>query len=539
MGAGQTGTGSDQYRAARDAKRQAIADSGRDPHGQRFSPSHTVLAARTLAPAAGVEGEASPRSEEVVRLAGRLGNIRKAGSKLRFATLYDRSRADAFMEQRRASVDVDAEVELEAAEYKKQRGVQLYLEREALGDDFALVTQLDLADWVGVVGRMGRTKTGEITCFVESLVILGKCMLPPPHQAGASTSELSPEIRQRQRYLDLMMSDQSLATFLMRSRLIDGIRRFFADRDFVEVETPMMHSILGGASARPFVTHHNALDMDLYLRIAPELHLKRLLVGGLERVFEINRNFRNEGLSPRHNPEFTMIEWYQAYTDHEELMDLTEALLRHLADHVLGSRKLQWGEYSIDLDAPFRRIAYDDALREFAGLEYSDHAAVTAKAKSLGLDPKDFATYDRLANEVWELTVEPHLISPTFITDQPTWLTPLCRTQPANPERTRRFELFIARMELGNAYSELNDPDLQRQRFHQQLSEAEAADDDEAGIADGRIDEDYCTALDYGLPYCGGEGMGIDRLVMLFTGSTSIRDVILFPTMRPEQVAEG
>lgn len=521
--------GVDQYRAARDAKRQAIAGLGVDPHGARFEPTHTILAARELAPPVAVEGEASPRSGERVRLAGRIGNLRKAGGKLRFATLFDRSRADALFAQRHQGV-----TDFDDAEYKKQRGVQLYLEREALGEDFAIVQNADLADWLGVEGHMGRTKTGEVTLFAERVVMLGKCLLPPPHQAGASSSELSPEIRQRQRYLDLMMNDQSLATFVLRSRLISGIRRFFTERDFLEVETPMMHSVLGGAAARPFVTHHNALDMDLYLRIAPELHLKRLLVGGLERVFEINRNFRNEGLSPRHNPEFTMIEWYQAYTDHEQLMDLSEALLRSLADDVLGSRVLQWGEQRIDLNQPFRRLSYDQALLELGGVDYHDQQAVRAKAIELGLAVKDFATYDRLANEVWEILVEPHLIEPTFITDQPTWLTPLCRTHAENPERTRRFELFVGRMELGNAYSELNDPDLQRQRFQEQLTEAQAAKDDEAGVAGGVIDEDYCTALDYGLPYCGGEGIGIDRLVMLFSGATSIRDVILFPTMRPE-----
>ncbi len=518
---------SDQYRKARDDKRQAIKELGIDPHGNRFEASHTVMAARLLAPECTVEGESSERSVERVSLAGRIGNVRKAGGKLRFATLYDRSRADALMGQKADGVE-----DLEDADAKKQRGVQLYLERGALGDDFELVRNLDLADWVGVEGHMGRTRTGEVTLFADRVVMLGKCMLPPPHQAGASSGELSPEIRQRQRYLDLMMNDQSLSTFVLRSRIITSIREFFTQKDFLEVETPMMHGILGGAAARPFVTHHNALDMDLYLRIAPELHLKRLLVGGLERVFEINRNFRNEGISPRHNPEFTMIEWYQAYTDHEQLMDMSEALLRHVADSVLGTRVLQWGEHSIDLDKPFKRLSYDDAIQEFAGISYHDEAAVTAKARELGLDPKDFATYDRLANEVWEMVVEPHLIEPTFITDQPTWLTPLCRTHADNPDRTRRFELFLCRMELGNAYSELNDPDLQRQRFDEQLAEATAANDQEAGVAGDAIDTDYCTALDYGLPYCGGEGIGIDRLVMLFTGATNIRDVILFPTMR-------
>mgnify|MGYP001558995230 FL=1 len=363
--------------------------------------------------------------------------------------------------------------------------------------------------------------------------MLGKAMLPPPHQAGADSGELSEEVRSRQRYLDLMQSDASLDVFITRSRLVSEIRRFFTDRDFLEVETPMMQPIPGGAAARPFVTHHNALDLDLYMRIAPELYLKRLLVGGLERVFELNRNFRNEGISTRHNPEFTMIEWYMAYADHRQLMDLSEELFRHLADRVLGTRKLRFGDFAVDLDQPFRRFSYHDAMRELGGLDYNDRAAVTAKCRELGRDPSTFATYDRMANEVWESVVEPHLVEPTFITDQPTWLTPLCKAHPDNPEKTLRFELFMCRMEVGNAYTELNDPDLQRSRFASQVAEAAAAKDKESGIVDNQIDEDYCTALDHGLPACGGQGIGIDRLVMLFTGRTNIRDVILFPTMRP------
>ena len=486
------------------------------------------MAARALAPAPAPEGEPHPRGQRV-SLAGRVGNVRKAGGKLVFGSLFDRSRADAWLAQTAAGTE-----DLEAADAKKERGIQLMFERTTLGDDvWPVVRALHIADWIGVEGAIGRTKTGEITIFVDSLTVLGKAMLPPPHQAGASRDELSDEVRQRQRYLDLMMSDRTLATFTLRSRLIAEVRRFFTARDFLEVETPMMHTVLGGAAARPFTTHHNALDIDLYLRIAPELHLKRLLVGGLERVFEINRNFRNEGISLRHNPEFTMIEWYQAYADHHVMMDLTETLFRHLADSVLGRRQLSFRGVEIDLDQPFRRLSYHDAMHELAGIDYHDEAAVTAKARELGLDPDDFATYDRLANEVWEAVVEPHLDQPTFITDQPTWLTPLCRTHADDPSKTLRFELFMARMEIGNAYSELNDPDIQRQRFGEQLAEAEAAGDDEAGV-DGSVDHDYCTALDHGLPVCGGEGIGIDRLVMLFTGAESIRDVILFPTMRPQ-----
>jgi lysyl-tRNA synthetase class 2 len=270
------------------------------------------------------------------------------------------------------------------------------------------------------------------------------------------------------------------------------------------------------------------------MRIAPELYLKRLIVGGMERVFELNRNFRNEGISPRHNPEFTMIEWYQAYADHSQLMDLSEEIFRCLADEVLGTRILRFGDFTIDLDKPWRRFTYHEALRELGGLDYADQAAVTAKARALGIQLDDHPTYDRLANAVWEEVVEPHLIEPTFITDQPTWLTPLCKARPQDPNRSMRFELFMARMEIGNAYSELNDPDVQRTRFAEQVAEATAAGDEEAGVVAEQIDLDYCTALDYGLPVCGGQGIGIDRLVMLFAGQVNIRDVILFPTMRPQ-----
>ncbi len=513
-----------QFRKARADKAAQLREQGIDPFGQVFTPSHSVAAARELAPE---QQEDEQPKGEVVKCAGRVGNIRKAGGKLRFSTLYDRSRADVYRQQQ-----LDGVEDIEDPANKKQRGIQLYLEKTTLGEEqWEIVRCLDLSDWIGVTGAIGRTKTGEISIFVEEIQVLGKSMLPPPQQAGASSGILSPEMRQRKRYVDLMMNDGALSVFMQRSRIISSVRRFFTDRDFLEVETPMMHEVLGGAAARPFVTHFNALSEDRYLRIAPELHLKRLIVGGMERVFEINRNFRNEGLSPRHNPEFTMIEWYQAYANHEYMMDLTEELFRHVADDVLGTRQIQFGDLKVDLDQPFKRIDYHDALEEFAGIKYDDQDAVKAKAKELGLKEKDFATYDRLANEVWEELVEPHLKQPTFITNQPTWLTPLCRTWPDNPDKTMRFELFIGCMEIGNAYSELNDPDIQRQRFNEQLEEADAAKDDEAGI-DGLIDEDYCEALDHGLPVTGGQGIGIDRLVMLLTNQQSIRDVILFPAMR-------
>jgi lysyl-tRNA synthetase class 2 len=523
------GQSADQYRAARGAKAARLRELGQDPYGHTFAVTHSVAEARAMAPAQVADGS-QPRAPQEVKLAGRLGNLRKAGGKLYFGTIYDRSRADIWLAQQQAG-----EKDLEGAERQKARGIQLYLEFSALGEaQWEIVKALDLADWVGVTGQVGRTKTGEVSIFVAKIDVLGKSMLPPPHQAGASTGLLSPEVRARQRYLDLMMSDASLATFTMRSRLVAAVRSFFTARGFLEVETPMMHPILGGASARPFVTHHNALDIDLFLRIAPELYLKRLLVGGLERVFEINRNFRNEGLSVRHNPEFTMIEWYQAYADHHVMMDLSEELFRHLADAVLGTRKLIFGDLTIDLNQPFRRLTYHDAFREFSGIDYSDEAAVTKKGRELDIAREDFPTYGRFANEVWEHVVEPHLREPTFITDQPSWLTPLCKAYPKDPSKTMRFELFMAKMEIGNAYTELNDPDVQRLRFSEQAAEASAAKDDEAGIVGGKVDEDYCTALDHGLPACGGQGIGIDRLVMLFTNQASIRDVILFPTMRED-----
>ncbi len=517
----------DQYRQARVEKTQRLKALGVDPFGVPFNPTHSIAAARRLCPALVTDADQT-RGERVV-LAGRIGNLRASG-KLWFATLFDRSRADTYHEQARAGA-----ADIDGTEAKKARGIQLMLDFKALGErQWEIVQCLDLADWIGVAGAVGRSKRGEISVFVDELTVLGKVMLPPPHQAGADSGQLSPELRTRQRYLDLLMSDASLATFTMRSRLVSGVRRFFTDRGFLEVETPMMQPIPGGASARPFVTHHNALDLDLYLRVAPELYLKRLIVGGMERVFELNRNFRNEGISPRHNPEFTMIEWYQAYADHRVMMDLSEELFRSLADSVLGSRVLKFDGMEFDLDRPWRRISYHDALKEFGGIAYDDRPAVEAAARKLHLNPAEFPTYDRLANEVWEELVEPHLIQPTFITDQPSWLTPLCKAWPTDPAKTMRFELFMARMEIGNAYSELNDPDLQRARFSEQVVEAEKADDDEAGIVAGKVDDDFCTALDHGLPVCGGQGIGIDRLVMLFTGQMNIRDVILFPTLRPE-----
>ena len=426
----------DQYRAARAKHANALRALGLDPFGTTFAPTHSVRDARALAQP--MQGTEPPPRSAPVRLAGRIGNLRSSGKKLLFATLFDRSRAEIFAEQRLGGC-----ADLDAPEAKKDRGIQLFCEIGALGERaWTVVESLDLADWVGVEGTIGRSKRGEISCFVTALTPLGKAMLPPPHQAGADAGTLAPETRARQRYLDLLMSDGALATFLLRSRLVAAIRGFFTARGYLEVETPILQPIPGGAPARPFVTHHNSLGTDFYLRIAPELYLKRLLVGGMERVFEVGRNFRNEGISLRHNPEFTLVEWYEAFADYRRMMDLSEELFRHLADSVLGTRVLRFGDHAIDLGRPWRRLTYNQALRELGGLDYADQAAVRAKAKDIGINEAEHSTYDRLANAVWEAVVEPHLIEPTFITNQPTWLTPLCRADPQDPTRTLRTSLL-------------------------------------------------------------------------------------------------
>ena len=409
--------------------------------------------------------------------------------------------------------------------------IQLFVTREALGEAYeTLFKELDLGDIVGASGRLFHTKTGELSVRVEALELLTKGLRPLPEKYHG-LADL--ETRYRQRYVDLIVNEESRRTFRIRAETIAFIRRFLNERGYLEVETPMMQPIPGGALARPFVTHHNALDMDLYLRIAPELYLKRLVVGGFERVFEINRNFRNEGISTQHNPEFTMLEFYQAYTDYRDLMDLTETLLRELAHAVLGGSRVSYQGTELDFDAAFTRLTVKEAILRFnAQLTEEDTASVeslTAYADRLGIEVHPGYGLGKLQTEIFEKTVEGKLVAPTFITEYPTEVSPLARRNDRNPEVTDRFELIVCGREIANGFSELNDPEDQAERFRRQAAD-KARGDEEAM----HYDADYIRALEYGLPPTAGEGIGIDRLVMLLTDSPSIRDVLLFPHLRPE-----
>ena len=402
--------------------------------------------------------------------------------------------------------------------------IQVGLSKKLLGPDasgWPLAKLLDLGDVIGAGGQLGKTRTGEITIWADNLRVLSKCLCQPPEKFhGLSDIDL----RYRQRYVDLWANPEVMERFKNRSAIITTIREFLQARGFREVETPMMQAIAGGAAAKPFVTHHNTLDLDLYLRIAPELFLKRLLVGGMEKVFEINRNFRNEGLSRQHNPEFTMLELYQAYADYNVMMDLTEEIVCLLVEKYCSGEQIEFGDMTIDFTQPWRRVRYAEVLKEYSGCEIDDIAAIRAKARELELDEgsMDEAV---VINEVFEATVEDNLIAPTFVFDYPASLCPLTRRKKDDPKYAERFELYIAKMELANAYTELNDPAVQEENFQIQLRGQEETM--------ATMDEDFITALKYGMPPAGGLGIGIDRLVMVLTGATSIRDVVLFPLLRP------
>jgi lysyl-tRNA synthetase class 2 len=396
---------------------------------------------------------------------------------------------------------------------------------------FALFKRLDLGDIVGFEGKLFRTKTGELTLAVSRYVLLTKALLPLPEKYHGLTDV---ETRYRQRYLDLLVNPQVREVFIKRARIISLIRQFFEQRGYLEVETPMMQPIPGGATARPFVTHHQALDMTLFLRIAPELYLKRLVIGGFDRVFEINRNFRNEGLSIQHNPEFTMLEFYQAYATYEDLMVLTEELICYVARELLGSLRLIHQGDEIDLTPPWRRLDLRESLTAIGGIApqvVRDREALVQLALDEGVTLRAGEGYGRALTKLFDLKVEAHLQQPTFILGYPRETSPLSRQSEADPELVDRFELFIAGREMANAFSELNDPLDQRQRFQNQLA-AHQAGDEEMPHA---LDEDFITALEQGMPPTAGEGIGIDRLVMLLTDSPSIRDVILFPLLKPER----
>ena len=486
-------------RLQRKEKLQTLRDLGLSPYGTRYDVTHTV---QQLLTSYGTKAKEELEDNRIpCKIAGRIVAVRRFG-KAMFASLQDGGDR-----------------------------LQVYLKKDLLGDEsYQLCQQLDLGDWIGVEGRLFRTKTDELTVEVHSFTFLAKGLRPLPEKWHGLTDI---ETRYRQRYVDLIANPMVHQIFHMRSRIISTIRAFLTKREFLEVETPMMQPIPGGATARPFVTHHNSLDVDLYLRIAPELYLKRLIVGGFRRVFEINRNFRNEGISTIHNPEFTMLEFYQAYADFHDLLALTEDLFVELANEVCGTTKIDYQGQTIDLTPPWRRLTYLDSIVEVNGLDPEiltdlEKALHTAKTLNIEVDAK--AGLMSVLTQLFEATVEPTLTQPTFITDFPLAISPLARRKDSNPMLTDRFELFVGGRELANGFSELNDPLDQRERFEAQVAQREAGDD-EAHY----LDEDYVRALEYGMPPTAGEGIGIDRLVMLLTNQASIRDVILFPQLRPEK----
>ncbi len=472
-----------KFERQRQEKLSRIRELGIEPYGNKYDGAE---------PAEDIKQRFKDDDEtQRARCAGRIVLLRDIG-KLIFITLRDRSGT-----------------------------IQVGLSKKLLAEQWELVKLIELGDTIGAAGQLGKTRTGEITVWADEVTFLSKCLLPPPEKFHGLADV---DQRYRQRYVDLWANPEVMERFKTRSAIVTTIREHLVSRGFLEVETPMMQTIAGGAAAKPFVTHHNSLDMDLFLRISPELFLKRLLVGGLERVFEINRNFRNEGLSRRHNPEFTMIEIYQAYADYNVMMDLTEELVALCVEKHCGGKKVQFGDLEIDFTRPWRRAKYAELLQEYAGCDIDDMEAVRAKARKLDVDESEMDDAV-VVNEVFEATVEENLIAPTFVIDYPSALCPLARRKPDNPKLAARFELFIARMELANAYTELNDPAEQHENFlHQLRGEEESLT---------KMDNDYINALKYGMPPAGGLGIGIDRLIMVLTGAATIRDVVLFPLLRP------
>lgn len=410
----------------------------------------------------------------------------------------------------------------------RQGRIQIYVRKDGIGEEaYEEFKRFDIGDIIGAKGEVFKTKKGEISIKADEVVLLSKSLqILPEKWHGLKDTDL----RYRQRYLDLIVNPEVKDTFIKRTAIIKEIRKFLDDREYLEVETPVLHTIPGGAAARPFITHHNTLDIDMYMRIALELHLKRLIVGGMERVYEIGRVFRNEGMSVRHNPEFTLLELYEAYTDYYGMMDLTESLIRTVAKNVLGTTKVTYGEHEIDLEKPFARLTMVEAVKQYANIDFDEiHTLEEARAlaKKHHIEFEERHKKGDILNLFFEEYVEKNLIQPTFIMDHPVEISPLAKRKPDNPDYTERFELFITAREFANAFSELNDPIDQRKRFEYQ-EELRAAGDEEANM----IDEDFLTALEYGMPPTGGLGIGIDRLVMLLTNSYSIRDVLLFPTMK-------
>jgi lysyl-tRNA synthetase class 2 len=416
--------------------------------------------------------------------------------------------------------------------------IQVYARKDVIGDDkYELFSTLDIGDIIGISGTTFRTKTGEITIQVQDFAFLSKCIRPLPvvkEKDGKLFDEFTDrEQRYRQRYVDLIVNPKARSDFILRSRIVSGVRNFLEKRDFIEVETPMMQAIPGGASAKPFITHHNTLDIDLYLRIAPELYLKRLLVGGFEKVFEVNRNFRNEGISTKHNPEFTMVELYEAYSDYNGMMRIAEEMISTLAKEIMGSYVIHYLGNRIDLEPPWERISYIDVIQKYTGIDFNSIGSAREAADaaaSRGIEIEGDLSKWKIADEIFEERVEENLIQPVFIIDYPKELSPLAKVRDDNPEFVERFEPYIGGREIGNAFSELNDPFEQRARFEEQVRMREAGDD-EAQM----MDFDYIMALEYGMPPAGGMGIGLDRVIMLFVDTSSIKDTILFPLMKPER----
>lgn len=478
---------------------QNFREHGLDPFGKRFERTHLSQEIVEQYDQFSKE-ELEEKSAEVI-IAGRIMTKRGKG-KAGFAHLQD---------------------------LKGQ--IQIYVRKDAIGDDsYEFFKTADLGDIIGVRGTIFKTNVGELSVKAQEVEYLTKALRPLPEKFHGLKDV---EQRYRQRYLDLIVSENSKETFILRSRIIQAMRRYLDNQGFLEVETPMLHSIAGGATARPFITHHNALDMQLYIRIAIELHLKRLIVGGLEKVYEIGRVFRNEGISTRHNPEFTMLELYEAYADYNDIMSLTENLIAHTAQEVLGTTTVRYGEEDINLAPGWKRLHMADAVKEYTGVDFWQHMSkeeAQALANEHGIEIKPTMEVGHILNEFFEQKVEEQLVQPTFIYGHPVEISPLAKKNPEDERFTDRFELFIVRREHANAFTELNDPIDQRERFEAQLIEKEEGNDEAH-----EMDDDFIEALEYGLPPTGGLGIGIDRLVMLLTNSASIRDVLLFPQMRPKE----
>ena len=492
--------GDDRLEAARRVKLGRIQEMGVDPWGHRFDHHAAIGKIRDRAGEIVAEPAAEPDKPPKlhgpkVRAAGRIVLLRRAG-KLIFLDLHDWTGR-----------------------------IQVAIGMKQVGEkNWELTQQFDLGDLIGIDGELSRTRMGELTIFASNVHFLTKCLETPPEKHKGLTD---PELRQRMRYLDLIHTDGQWERFLRRTKIVQSIRNTLAGEGFVEVEGPTLHAIAGGAAARPFITHHNALDIDLFLRIALELHLKRLMVGGVERVYELGRVYRNEGIDARHNPEFTMLELYQAYGDYRAMMDLTEKLIVEAIGATGQPLKLQWGEKEIDFTPPFARKTYDELFREQTGIAGDDAEGIAALARQIGFETANRHP-DVIKSQVFEAKVEDALAGPIFVIDYPASLCPLTKRKGSNPAIAERFELFVHGMELANAYTELNDPDLQEQLFTQQL----AGMPEEDSMA--RMDRDFIRAMRHGMPPAGGLGIGIDRLVMLLTNTQTIRDVILFPLLRPE-----